>query len=87
MATFVSTCANPQQMLLPLHQIQQLNQMQQIQADMTISPTTLIHNHVSSNSRSKPTTSIENETLLSKNKEGNNTIIANVTNHESKQHA
>ena len=85
MATFVSTSANPQQMLLPLHQIQQLNQMQQIQSDMTISPTTLIQNHVSSNSRSKPRTSIENETLLSKNKESNNTIIANVTNHESKQ--
>ena len=77
---FQNAIGNAQQMMLPLHQLQQLNQVQQNPTNMIKSPSgTTSRNHIL-------TTRIKSESLenniANHTKENRNTIvIANVTNH------
>lgn len=80
MATFISSCGNSQQMMLPLHHLKQLTQVQQNQSNSIKSPASSIGNHILNNHVNSGT--LEND-ILSKTKDSN-TILANVTNHTAK---
>ena len=49
MATFISSCGNSQQMMLPLHHLKQLTQVQQNQSNSIKSPASSIGNHILNN--------------------------------------
>ena len=70
-------------MMLPLHQLQQLNQVQQNQTNMIKSPSTsTTRNHVLT-SRMK-SEQLENNIINQTKDNRNNIVIANVTNHTAK---